>query len=119
MGFFNRRSRKDIPGDSPEYRQLADQSLEELRLKTAAHDGVWRLGECDWRVDQDAGTITFIHPNGIVATCPVQIIGTYNIEDGTWLWVWDNPSIVPALQEAANRVRGYGQQHNINRLTTG
>jgi hypothetical protein len=57
--------------------------MEELRLKTAAHDGAWRLGEAAWNVDQETGTIVFTRSDGITATCPVQIIGTYNTEDGT------------------------------------
>lgn len=118
MGIFSRLFGKQRKGDSPGYRTLVDQSMEELRLKTAAHDGTWRLGEADWHVDQDAGTIVFTARDGITATCPVQIIGTYNIDDGTWLWGWDHPSVVPALQEHAKIVRAYGRQHGVESLTT-
>jgi hypothetical protein len=80
---------------------LLDRSMEELRIKTAAHDATWQLSKADWDIDQDAGTITFTSPNGITATCPVQIIGTFNTLDNTWLWGWDHPSVDPALQEHA------------------
>jgi hypothetical protein len=96
---------------------LLTQSIEELRLKTAGHDAGWGLGEADWSVDQDQGAIVFTRADEITATAPVQIIGTYNSEDGTWLWGWDHPSVVPALQEHAKRVRDYGKQHGIKRLT--
>src|SRR5262249_33019081 len=109
---------KGTPENLAEYRSLVEQSMEELRLKTAGHDGIWRLSEADWNVDQDAGTIAFTGSDGITATCPVQIIGTYNTQDGTWLWGWDHPSVVPGLQEHARRVKVYGQQHGIERLTT-
>src|SRR5262249_35377582 len=118
MGFCNRTFGKPAPVHSPEYRQLLEQSMEELRLKTAAHDGTWRLSEADWSVDQDAGTIVFTRSDGITATCPVQIIGTYNTDDGTWLWGWDHPSVVPALGEHARQVRAYGQQQGSAQLTT-
>ena len=100
------------------YEALVEQSLEELRLKTAAHDGTWRLGEAAWSVDQDAGTIAFDAGRGVVATAPVQVVGTYNTDDGTWLWGWDHPSVVPALQEHARRVRDFGQSHGVERLVT-
>src|SRR4029077_3575387 len=89
----------------------------ELRLKTQAHDAAWHLGEADWSVDQDQAQIVFDH-KGITATAPVQIVGTFNSEDSTWLWGWDHPSVVPALQQHARRVREYGAEHGISQLTT-
>jgi hypothetical protein len=97
---------------------LLAQSMAELRIKTEAHDGTWHLGEAAWSVDQEVGQIVFSAPGGITATCPVQIIGTYNTADGTWLWGWDHPSVDPALQEDARRVREYGERHGIAKLTT-
>src|ERR1051325_6682709 len=92
--------------------------MEELRILTGAHDNISQIGDADWSVDQDAGQIVFTSPEGVVATCPVQIIGTYDTKTGTWLWGWDNPSVEPALQKAARRVRRYGERHDIARLTT-
>jgi len=112
----------NLPDPSPDhlldYPTLLAQSLEELRLKTEAHDGTWRLGECSWSVDQAAGTIFFTRPDGMTAICPVQIIGTYNTLDQTWLWAWDHPSVVPALQNHAWKVCAYGEDQGIERLTT-
>jgi len=104
--------------DNPDYDLLLEQSMEELGIKTEAHDSIWQLGEADWNVDQDTGEIVFTSPKGMVATCPVQIIGTYNTLDGTWMWGWDNPSVDPALQRAAKRVRRYGKKHGILKLIT-
>jgi hypothetical protein len=110
-------ARKTQPGDDSEYRVLLDRSMEELRLKTAAHDSVWQLSAADWSTDQDTGLITFTG-NTITATASVQIIGTYDTSDGTWLWGWDHPSVHPPLQEHARRVREYGEQYGIAVLTT-
>ncbi len=104
--------------DNPDYGLLVEQSIEELRIKTDAHDSMWQLGEADWSVDQDAGEIVFTAHDGMVAIAPVQIVGTYDTNTGTWLWGWDNPSVDPALQKAARRVRGYGEKHVIKNLTT-
>ncbi len=102
---------------APDFDALLDRCMEELRVKTAAHDGIWQLSQADWDLDQDAGTIVFTSPKGITATCPVQIIGTLNTADGTWLWGWDHPSVDPALQAHARLCRDYGERHGIEVLT--
>lgn len=86
--------------------------------ETAAHDAGWKLGEAAWSVDQDTGAIVFTRAGGIMATCPVQIIGTYNMEDRTWLWGWDHPSVALPLQDHAKRVKTYGEQNRVEKLTT-
>lgn len=103
---------------SAELQALLDQSMEELRLKTAGHDAVWNIGEANWSVDQDVGDIVFTTPRGLTATAPVQIIGTLNTDDSTWLWAWDNPSVEAPLQEHALKVKAYGEQNGIAALTT-
>ncbi len=118
MGLFGRLFGKRDSGGDDEFRALIEQSMEELRLKTGAHDSLWHLGESDWSVDQTEGTIVFTTPKDTTVTCPVQIIGTYNTADGTWLWGWDHPSVQPPLQEHAKRLREYGEKHHIASLTT-
>ena len=104
--------------DQPvDFDSLLEQSMEELRLKTAAHEGLWKLSEADWDIDQDAGTIVFSAPNGVTATCAVQIIGTFDTLDDSWLWGWDHPSVDPPLQEHAKLCRTYGEKHGIDYLT--
>lgn len=106
-----------MPEFDAETKALIDRSMEELRFKTEAHDGVWHIGKAAWDVDQDTGVITFTGEEWI-ATAPAQIIGTFNTDDGTWLWSWDNPSIEPKMQEHARRLQAHGQQHEVAALTT-
>ncbi|MFN3153012.1 DUF6882 domain-containing protein [Bremerella sp.] len=101
-----------------DYSDLLDRSMDELRIKTDAHDRLWKLGDAAWSIDQDSETITFSAPNGMVATCPVQIIGTFNVEDSTWLWAWDHPSVAPRLQDHAKKLKEYGEANGIEQLTT-
>lgn len=118
MSLFDKLSRKIPPVAAEAFRTLRERSVEELRIKTDAHNSTWHLGQASWFIDQDAGTIVFTAPDGTMATCPVQIIGTYNTADGTWLWGWDHPSVTPPLQENARKVRAYGEQLGIDPLTT-
>lgn len=118
MSFFRNLFAGKQPESDDNFTALLAQSLAELQAKTAAHEGAWLIGEATWAVDQDDGLIVFTRPNGITASAPVQIIGTYNTEDATWLWGWEHPSVLPPLQGHAQHVRAYGEQHSIARLTT-
>lgn len=97
---------------------LITRSMEELHLKTEVHDRFWQLGEANWNINQETCEVVFSAPNGTIATCPVQIIGTFNTNDSTWLWGWDHPSVRPALSVHAQRLREYGETHGINELVT-
>lgn len=91
--------------------------INELRIKTAAHEGIWQLSKADWDLNQDTGTITFTSPGGIITTCPVQIIGTFNTSDNSWMWGWDHPSVDPSLQAHARLCKAYGEKHSIRAMT--
>jgi hypothetical protein len=104
--------------DDEEFRALIDHSMEELRLKTQAHSGVWGLGATDrWDLDQEDGNLIFTSEK-FTARAPAQIIGTYSSESGTWLWAWDHPSVLEPLRRDARRVREHGETHGITALTT-
>jgi hypothetical protein len=106
---------KSPPDD---FQLLLERSIEELRLRTAAH-AAWGLGKfARWDVDQESGDLVFSNTDGTTAVAPVQIIGTFDSNDGTWLWAWDNPSIAGALRADALKVKDYGTSHGIDKLTT-
>jgi hypothetical protein len=91
----------------------------DLGTKTALHRQTWGMGEGgQWGVDLDAGIITFTNDRGWRITAPVQVVGTYNTADGTWLWGWDHPSVRPELGRDAETVRAFGEQYGLEVLTT-
>ncbi len=94
-----------------------ERAMSGLQALTAAHDRMWQIGQAAWSVDQDEGTITFTSPEDVHATAPVQIIGSYNTQDSTWLWGWANPSIEGPLTEHARRVQAYGEERGYEILT--
>ena len=116
------KAMEPMNADSPEtelpHATMVARSVEELRIKTASFDRLFQIGEADWQLDQDKGEIVFTSPQGLVATAPAQIAGTYNTDDSTWLWAWDNPSIAEPLAAHAQLVRQYGQRRGIGELTT-
>jgi hypothetical protein len=105
--------------ETPEFQALLDKSMEELRAKTRGHQAGCGFGNADrWSLDMSKGDLLFAFGEGVVATCPAQIIGSLDSSDGSWLWAWANPSIPESLQHDSLRVREYGLQHQIARLTS-
>ena len=51
-----------------------------------------------------------------MASAPAQILGSWNGEVNTFVWAWDNDSILDALSpDRRDRVRAFGVEHDIAR----
>lgn len=90
----------------------------ELEMKTSAHVATWGADAARWDVDLEAGTIIFTNQKGWTITAPVEVVGTLNTADGTFLWGWDHPSVPEAVRGAARRVRDFGVAQGLEALTT-
>ena len=109
---------QDAAKRSTDFSTLQKMSIEELKLKTQAHKEIWGLDKIErWDLKQSTGELVFSFADGTKAVCPAQIIGTYNSEDHTWLWSWANSSINENLKKVALKVRKFGQENEIERLT--
>ena len=94
-------------------------SFEALQMVTQGHSAAWGFDKAtSWSLDQDEGIIHFELENGMVASAPAQIVGTYSDNDSSFMWAWDHPSIEPALQTAAMKTREFGKQHGYEEFTT-
>ncbi|WP_437879710.1 DUF6882 domain-containing protein [Pseudomonas sp. LRF_L74] len=99
--------------------QFIDAAREGLALQTSANTAAWHLGEEEnWAADLDAGTLVFTFANGTTATAPIQVVGTYNQDDGTFLWGWDHPSVPEPLRTHAQLAKAWGQQNGVADFTT-
>jgi len=95
-----------LPSD---FATLQKISIEELKLKNDLHFSVLGRDRIKrWDLNQDDGQLVFSLADGFKARAPAQIIGTYNTDDHTWLWAWDNPSIEDKLKSDALKLRKYG-----------
>lgn len=74
--------------------------------------------ETRWNLEMHSGELRFEFADGNVRSVPVQIVGTYDTRDGSFMWGWDHPSVPEALRRAARRVHDYGTEHGIERFTT-
>lgn len=116
--FKNLFGRKEDDGETSEFKALLEGSMEGLRLQTEAHQGTWRFGKSErWDFSQDTGELVFTFPDMIVRAS-AQIIGSFDSHEGSWVWAWGNTSIAESLSRDSARVREYGEQRHIRRLTT-
>lgn len=104
-------------GEALDYDSLLRSSMDELMEKTEAHQLTWGFGhEEEWQLDQDKGELVFKFP-GRSAVTPVQIVGTYDKQTGSWMWAWANPLIADNLKTEALRLKQYGDEFGIQRLS--
>ncbi|MCA9058399.1 MAG: hypothetical protein KDA85_07865 [Planctomycetaceae bacterium] len=107
-----------VSAEAVAFDDLLQVSVRELQDKNEAHKA-WGLGTFDrWNINQDVGDLVFTNADGTQAVAPAQIIGSFNTNDNSWLWSWDNPSIAADLKTDATKLREYGEQHGIEKLTT-
>lgn len=89
----------------------------EIALKTQLFQRIFGDEHYDWSADLESGTIKFTSATKIVSA-PVQVIGTYNTLDGTFLWGWDHPSVSEPRGADARLARQFGQLQNLPLFTT-
>lgn len=93
-------------------------SAEHLRLKTQSHIDTWGLGSTRrWDADMEDGVLSFTSP-GLLVVASLQVIGTYDTTDGSWLWGWDHSSVDDALARDSRLVRAFGERHGLFRYTS-
>jgi hypothetical protein len=106
-------------GGSESPAQFIAAAREGLDLQTSTHAATWHLGEEDnWAADLVAGTITFSLPKQTTGVASIQVVGTYNTADGTFLWGWDHPSVPVPLRAHAELARAWGQKNGMASFTT-
>ena len=89
----------------------------EIALKTQVFQTLLGDEDFDWAVDLEAGTIAFTSASRVISA-PVQVIGTFNTLDQTFLWGWDHPSVSEPLAAAARLAREFGERQDLPLFTT-
>ncbi len=104
--------------NSMELETLVAEGHEGIARTTEQHSARWGLGTARrWVLDQGDGRILWSFDDH-VASAPAQILGSWNGEVNTFVWAWDNDSILDALSQTAETVRAFGVEHDIAALTS-
>lgn len=107
-----------ITDQSPEAQRLSS-ALAWLQQQTAKYSATWGLGsEANWNLDMNEGWLRWTFADGRVMQADVQVIGTYNTKNSSFMWGWDHPSVPEPLRRAAHAVQTLGQQLGVERWTT-
>ena len=56
-------------------------------------------------------------PKGITAVAPIQVVGTYNTAESTFLWGWDHPSVPEMLRGDARLAKAWGAENQVLEFT--
>lgn len=96
---------------------LADAGVEYEAKKAALEEGEWRLCSCaEWGFDMDAGIVSVKFEDGSEWQAGAQLLGTFNPEDETFQWAWDNPNISEHLARDSRLVQDIGRRFGLEYL---
>ena len=113
MGFLRRLRSDDGPprvDTAPVLALLSEHALPALDQQLHLQD---LIGDADWLLDQDAGTIRF----GDELSCAAQILGTATDRPKVWRWAWANESVSAAMSADARTVLSFGERFAIAAFT--
>ena len=70
-----------------------------------------------WGLDQETGSMTFIHNDlpGVIAK--IQIVGSVSTGKNDWLWSWANTTILDQAKDQMRVVKEYGDKEGYTPLT--
>jgi hypothetical protein len=85
----------------------------------AVHDRRWGMSRAvGWRLDQRAAQVEWDLDDERTARAPAQVLGSWSAATGTFVWAWDNPTVLAEVRETATQIRRYGEEHEVFALTT-
>ena len=98
--------------------QAAEKGMLQMTYSQDLHErlGIWPSNIPGF--DQAEGVIFFLDLDGREVVAPIQVVGSVDTDDDTWLWAWDNPSVFEPLKQTALHVRAFGEKHRSADLTT-
>ncbi|TFC07985.1 DUF6882 domain-containing protein [Cryobacterium mannosilyticum] len=101
---------------TPELAQLIVESHVEVLTKQARAAEQWGIGSADrWSADLAGGTISFEFPDRVI-TGEVELLGSYVLSAGTWLWGWANESVPESATGASRKVRAIATRPGLELL---
>jgi len=103
---------------SPEWFAFLEQAEQYLQNQQDKLQSEFRLGEWErYDYDQDTGLLTFSSDGIPRLIADIDVVGSTSTTSGTWLWSWDNESILDSMKERMKRVRAVGEARGFVRLT--
>ena len=83
------------------------------RLKADFNLGRWEK----WFYDQEASSLSFSSGGKVGVAATMHVVGSTSKSSGTWLWSWDNETIMDHVKHCMLEVRDFGKAHGFEKLT--
>ena len=68
--------------------------------------------------EQETGKMIFTLKDGRRIIMSFQVVGSISDRSNTWMWSWDNPYLLENVTEEMLKVKAFGEEHKIEKLTT-
>lgn len=101
------------------WESFLDEAMEYLQSQQDRLNADYQLSSWQrYNYNQEAGTIVFSSDGRIGIIADIHIVGSTSKNGGTWLWAWDNPSVLDRVKHCLTEVRTFGEVHGFDKLTT-
>ncbi len=100
------------------FQDFLDESNVYLKTRVAKSQEAFGIGQYE-RYDYDLPSGRFWWSDAGVTKVEARVIpvGSISTESNTWLWAWANPHLDDVSMTEIERVRAFGEEHGINKLT--
>jgi len=103
-----------------EYDQYKDQCVEEISAVQKTFVKLYDLNSYEqWFFDDDFGVFHFQSHDGRNLYFRYAIVGSFSRNTNTWKWSWDNENHKTSSRKGIDKVKVFGEQNDVPRLTTG
>lgn len=97
---------------------FVDECSEELDAKQDEMFAEYDLeGLDDWKLDLDAGQLTFSKEETPRVLATVEVVGSISTVSDTWLWSWAHFGIADSVKASTLTVRRFGESRGFLHLT--
>jgi hypothetical protein len=104
-----------FPTTWPELVAQADAYAEECQERLKAEYSLLDYPRYDY--DQESATLLFSGADRPNLKFTIQVIGSWAAEAGSWLWAWENDSILLGAREHVHVLQKFGLENGFQRLS--
>jgi hypothetical protein len=100
------------------FQEFVTEAAEYLKARVAVAQEAFGIGQYE-RYDYDLSTGRFwwSDQGAIAVEAKLIVVGSISAETNSWLWGWANPHLDDVELEDIRRVKAFGEEHGIEKLT--
>lgn len=104
--------------DSAEYTAFLEKAGKNFGSRAEKLNETYKLGDFErWDYLQEDGKLRFSNGGKVRVIAEAQIVGSFSIFNGTWMWSWANESVDKAVKRDIEKVKDFGEKNRFPKLT--